>query len=115
MPPKGRTKANCEKFGFLGKLNTKRKNHSAIETKINELDSIIASSLTWNPGDIVVIDAPVTTSINKSDMDNRNVIIQALTALQNHTDVVMYFKEQLSRTYNPVLIKLINTIHLSGK
>ena len=69
------------------------------------LDSIIASSLTWNPGDIVVIDAPVTTSINKSDMDNRNVIIQALTALQNHTDVVMYFKEQLSRTYNPVFNK----------
>jgi len=66
------------------------------------LDNIIASSLAWKPGDIVVIDAPVTTSIDKSAMDDRNVIVQALTALQTHTDVVMYFKEQLHRTDNPV-------------
>ena len=63
-----------------------------------DITDIIANSMTWKAGDIVIIDAPVYINIPDCSADrNRDVINYALTALQNHVDVVMYAKEQLNR------------------
>lgn len=68
-----------------------------------QLDSIIAESMQWKFGDIVVVDCPI---IKTSLRDNGNVpyvsesatIKFALTVIQKHTGVVMYFREPMNRS-----------------
>jgi len=78
--------------------------YATLRTYNNEipyrLDDIISESMEWNTSDVVIVDNAIIHSINSKTsnyQDESNTIKYTFDALQNHQQVIMFYREQINR------------------